>query len=82
MNESSETLNTTRRDSSQTLSGTERRLSDACRQQIRALDRQKVDTIKLTMCIVGAHVLLWAPFCVANLMNVFWPDRVCEWKAA
>uniref|UniRef100_A0A914VZZ0 G-protein coupled receptors family 1 profile domain-containing protein n=1 Tax=Plectus sambesii TaxID=2011161 RepID=A0A914VZZ0_9BILA len=47
------------------------RLSTVCEAQIREIGRQRLTTVKLTMTIVACNFILWAPFCITNLIVAF-----------
>ncbi|CAD6186404.1 unnamed protein product [Caenorhabditis auriculariae] len=40
------------------------------------LDRRRVQTVKLTLTIVAANFLLWAPFCITSVIDALWPGAL------
>ncbi|TKR96493.1 hypothetical protein L596_010503 [Steinernema carpocapsae] len=43
------------------------------RLQFEELDRRRVQTVKLTLTIVAANFLLWAPFCIISVIDALMP---------
>ncbi|CAL2028308.1 unnamed protein product [Caenorhabditis brenneri] len=40
------------------------------------LDRRRVQTVKLTLTIVAANFVLWAPFCITSVIDALWPSAI------
>ncbi|VDO44747.1 unnamed protein product [Haemonchus placei] len=40
------------------------------------LDRRRVQTVKLTLTIVAANFILWAPFCITSVIDALWPTAI------
>ncbi|CAB04712.1 Nematocin receptor 1 [Caenorhabditis elegans] len=40
------------------------------------LDRRRVQTVKLTLTIVAANFVLWAPFCITSVIDAVWPTAI------
>ncbi|PIO73354.1 7 transmembrane receptor [Teladorsagia circumcincta] len=40
------------------------------------LDRRRVQTVKLTLTIVAANFILWAPFCITSVIDALWPRAI------
>lgn len=39
-------------------------------------EKKRIQTVKLTMTIVIAHFVLWAPFCIVNVIDAFAPHSI------
>uniref|UniRef100_A0A914CAI9 G-protein coupled receptors family 1 profile domain-containing protein n=1 Tax=Acrobeloides nanus TaxID=290746 RepID=A0A914CAI9_9BILA len=39
-------------------------------------EKKRIQTVKLTMTIVIAHFVLWAPFCIVNVIDAFAPQSI------
>lgn len=44
--------------------------------QCAELDRRRIQTVKLTLTIVAANFVLWAPFCVTSVVDALWPSAI------
>uniref|UniRef100_A0A7I5E597 G_PROTEIN_RECEP_F1_2 domain-containing protein n=1 Tax=Haemonchus contortus TaxID=6289 RepID=A0A7I5E597_HAECO len=40
------------------------------------LDRRRLQTVKLTLTIVAANFILWAPFCITSVIDALWPTAI------
>ncbi|KAE9421691.1 hypothetical protein Angca_003106, partial [Angiostrongylus cantonensis] len=44
--------------------------------QCMELDRRRAQTVKLTLTIVAANFILWAPFCIISVIDALWPSVI------
>ncbi|EFO23721.1 hypothetical protein LOAG_04762 [Loa loa] len=51
-----------------------------CRQQLMKFNRERIQTICLTMTIIFCNFFLWAPFCVVNVLQAIVPHLLSNSK--
>lgn len=42
------------------------------------LDRRRIQTVKLTLTIVAANFVLWAPFCITSVVDAVCPQCISK----